>query len=178
MPPPPRPAHLALALALALAGCSGDPPRCPGIAEGVFTLVATRTEVACAAGAPADGFDGLYPPSFTFTATVAFAAEGNGAAVCTLRRLFEPLTGTHQGDQVAVALESAGAVLGQCSAACAVTVRQELTGTVARDPGTGAATGFDGTLVDRATAAAGVDCAPCTPPCQATYALAPAPASP
>ena len=183
----PRPRHRLRPLALALASlaalavaCAEDPPRCPGRAEGAFQLVATRTDVSCAAGAPATtgGLDDLYPATFTFAATVAFAAEGTGAAVCTLRRLSAPLTGTHQGDLVTVALETGGAVLTACSAACAVTVRQELAGTLARDPGTGLATGFTGTLVELATAAGGVDCGPCTPPCQATYALAPAPATP
>jgi len=182
----PRPRHslpaapcLAVLAALA-AGCAEDPPRCPGRAEGTFQLVATRTDVACAAGAPATagGLDDLYPVTFTFAATVAFATEGTGAAVCTLRHLSAPLTGTHQGDQLAVALETGGAVLGACSASCAATGRQELTGTLARDPGTGLATGFSGTLVDRVTAAAGTACGPCTPPCQATYALALPPATP
>ena len=180
----PRPTRRSLPAALALAalaaGCTEDPPRCPGLVEGTFLVQATRTAVACAAGAPATsgGLDDLYPPAFTFDATVAFAAEGTGAAICTLRRLAAPLTGTHQGDDLSVALEAGGAILTACSATCAVTVRQELTGTLARDPGSGAATGLDGVLVDRATAAAGVDCGPCTAPCQATYALALAPATP
>jgi hypothetical protein len=177
-------ASLSLVLLLALpalaAGCAEDQPRCPGRAEGAFQLLATRTAVACAAGAPAtaNGLDDLYPPAFTFGVTISFTGDGAGAALCTLRRTSEPLTGTHQGDQVTVSLETGGAVLSACAATCAVTVRQEITGALARDLGTGLATGFEGTLVDTATAAAGVDCAPCTAPCSATYALAPAPASP
>jgi hypothetical protein len=175
--PTPR---VALALAALAAGCAEDQPRCPGRAEGAFLLQATRTAVACVAGAPATpgGLDDLYPPAFTFAVTVAFAGDGTGAAMCTLRRTSEPLTGTHQGDEVAVALETGGAVLAACAATCAVTVRQEITGTLARDAGTGLATGFDGTLVDAATAAAGAGCGPCTPPCSATYALALPPAAP
>jgi len=175
------PAAPCLALLAALsAGCAEEPPRCPGRAEGTFQLLATRTDVSCAAGAPASagGLDDLYPATFTLSATVAFATEGTGAAICTQRRLSAPLTGTHQGDQLAVALETGGAVLGECSATCAATVRQEIAGTLARDPGTGLVAGFTGTLVDRATAAAGVDCGPCTPPCQATYALALPPPAP
>jgi hypothetical protein len=171
---------LALALAVLGAGCTEDPPRCPGRSEGAFLLQATRTAVTCASGAPAtaQGLDDLYPRGFTATVTVSFAADGAGAAICTLRRTSEPLTGTRQGDQVSVALETGGAVLEACAATCAVTMRQEITGTLARDAGSGLATGFSGTLVDTATAAAGVDCAPCTPPCSATYALAPAPGAP
>jgi len=171
---------LALSLAALGPGCSEDPPRCPGRAEGAFLLQATRTAVTCAAGAPATarGLDDLYPPDFTFTVTVSFTDDGAGAAMCTLRRSSEPLTGTRQGDQVSVALETGGAVLGACAATCAVTMRQAISGTLARDAGSGRATGFSGTLVDTATAAAGVDCTPCTPPCSATYALAPAPGAP
>jgi hypothetical protein len=51
-------------------------------------------------------------------------------------------------------------------------------GTLQRDAATGAVTGFIGTLTDRASAAAGASCGPCTLPCSATYLLAPAPAAP
>jgi len=181
--PPPRPARSRLAVAVLaaamLAGaCAPDAPRCPGQSEGTFLLRATRATAACSAGEPAGGYDTLYPPQLDFTATVTFASEGSGAAVCTTRPGAEPLTGTHQGDLVSVTLRTSGAVLGACGATCGVSVTQELTGTLVRGPTSGDATGFTGTLTDRAEVAGGGACAPCTPPCSATYALALAPASP
>jgi hypothetical protein len=167
-----RPALAALGLAaLALAACAEDAQRCPGVAEGTLTFSATRTLAACAAGGPAAGLDALYPPAFTFTAIVAFATEGPGAAVCTLRRSSTPLSGTHQGDDLAVAVDTGGAVYGACAATCGVAVRQALAGTLTRDPASGAVTGFTGTLTEVGEAAAGAACAPCTAPCTATWAV-------
>ena len=167
----PVPATAAALALLLLGACAEDVQRCPGLAEGTFTFTATRTAAACAQGGPAAGLDALYPPTFTFAATVAFATEGSAAAVCTLRRASAPLSGTHQGDEVAVALDTGGAVYGACAATCGVTVHQALAGTLVRDPVSGEATGFTGTLTEVGTATAGAACGPCTSPCQATWAV-------
>lgn len=165
-----------LALAAACQASPGGP--CPGVPVGTFQLVGTRQLVACTAGAPASGFDATWPPTLQFTATVSFGSQADGAALCLDRRGADPLVGAHQGDQVSVALDTAGATIDACAAGCAATVTQTVDGQLQRDAATGAVTGFIGTLTDRATAAAGASCAPCTLPCSATYQLAPAPAAP
>jgi hypothetical protein len=141
----------------------------------VVTLAfsATRAAVGCAGGGPAAGANVLYPAQADFSGTIAYSAASSGAAFCTGRARAEPLVGTRQADQLDVSLETRGALLAGCNKACAVTVHQQVTGTVLRDPG-GAPVGFTGTLLDQATldaTVAGADCAPCVTPCQATYTL-------
>jgi hypothetical protein len=172
--------RLAPALQLVLllaAGCK--PPvesfPCPGNPVGVFALRGTLQSVSCAGGGPAAGVDALYPAQFDLTGIIAYSSTGDGAALCSAVARAEPLVGTQVADQVDLALDTRGALLGGCSARCAVTVHQRVTGTVQRDAA-GAPTGFTGTLLDRATlddTILGADCAPCTTPCQASYLLLP-----
>jgi hypothetical protein len=158
-----------------LAACSdqAEAVPCPGLPVASLALVGTRTLTSCADGGPAAGVNQLYPADVSFSATISYSASGSGAALCVARPRAEPLVGARVGDQVDLMLETRGAVLAACSASCAVTIRQRVTGTLQRDPA-GLPSGFSGTLVDQATldgAVAGADCAPCTTPCQASYLL-------
>lgn len=177
-------------------------PVCPGEEVGRFDLTATRTAASCAGGTvPADGtaacaalvppvvvdcqapgpvpgccFDRLFPPTRTLQAVVAYGAQGGTAALCPQRPGAAAWLGTRAaaagGEALAVALDTSGAVLSSCASTCAVTVHHELTGLVARHPGTNAVTGFTGTSTEVASATASAACASCTPPCQATWDLA------
>jgi hypothetical protein len=170
--------HLAPALLLLpvlASGCSATAESFPCPYSPVATLAfsGTRTAVSCAGGAPAGGIDSLYPGLVSFTATLTSSASGTVGALCLDRARAEPMLGTRLADQFDVALETRGALLAGCNNRCAVTVHQQVTGTLQRDPG-GDPAGFTGTLVDQATldgAVSGADCTPCTTPCQASYAL-------
>lgn len=180
-------------------------PVCPGTEVGTFDLVATRTAAACQGdSAPPDGasacaeaeppstvdcqaarpvpgccFDRLFPPRRELQAVVAYGALGGAAALCVQRPGSVPYLGTRTavagGEALAVTLDTSGAVLASCAATCAVTVRHEVTGLVARDLASGAVTGFTGQAVEEASATPSADCAACVTPCTATWALAPKP---
>jgi hypothetical protein len=146
---------------------------CPYGPVASLAFSGTRTLVSCAGGAPAAGIDSLYPELVSFTGTLTSSASGSVAALCLGRTRAEPLLGTRLADQFDVALETRGALLAGCNNLCAVTVRQQVTGTLQRGPG-GDPIGFTGTLVDQATldgAVSSADCSPCITPCQASYAL-------
>jgi hypothetical protein len=164
-----------LILPLVAAGCREaiETFPCPGSAIATFDFTGTRSQVTCAAGAPAAGVNALYPATVAFTGTLTATASGAGAALCLDHARAEPLLGTLATDQVDVALQTRGALLAGCSATCAVTTHQQVTGAVLRGAG-GAPSGFSGTLLDQATLDAtvtGASCSPCTTPCQATYLL-------
>ena len=166
-----------LLLPLLVTGCSQvvETFPCPGSPVASLEFSGTRTLVTCAAGAPAAGVNSLFPESVSFAGTLT--ASGPGAALCLARARAEPMVGTRVADQFDVELDTRGALLGGCSATCAVAVHQQVTGTLLRDPG-GAPSGFAGTLVDQETldaTVAGTDCTPCVTPCQASYALSAVP---
>ena len=170
-----------LLLTLLAAGCSQavDSIPCPASPVAILAFQGIRTDVTCAAGAPAAGVNSLYPATRDFTGTITFAPGGSTAALCVASPGAEPLVGTRTADQVDVALTTTGALLSGCNAACAVTVVQRVTGTLLRDPG-GAPTGFTGELQDVETqdpAVPRASCTPCTTPCQATYVLTALPAA-
>jgi hypothetical protein len=178
-------------------------PACPGVEVGTFDLVATRTAASCQGdSAPIDGavacagaspfvkvdcqtarpvpaccFDRLFPPRLELQAVVAYGALGGAAAFCLQRPGATPYLGTRTavagGEALTTSLDTAGAVLASCAATCAVTVRHQVTGLVARDPGSGAVTGFTGQSVEEASATPSADCAACATPCSATWTLAP-----
>jgi hypothetical protein len=165
-------ARLLLAALASTAACTGEGAGdCPGVTAGAFRLRAVRTQASCQAGTPEAGFDALFPAAFELDAELSFAAEGSGAALCTGGRGADPLSGSHAGDQLTVALDTTGAVLAACDAACVASARQTVEGRLVRDPTSGAATGFTGTLTEAFTAVEGAPCGPCTTPCQATYQL-------
>jgi hypothetical protein len=163
-------------LVLLAAGCNerSEPAACPGGAVASLSFSGTRVLVTCNAGEPAAGINALYPATVSFTGTISYASGSDGAWLCPARAGAEPLVGSHPADVLDVSLETRGALLAACSAACAVTVHQQVKGTLQRDSG-GVPIGFTGTLLDQATLDAsvpGAGCSPCTAPCQATYALA------
>ncbi len=169
-------------LVLLAAGCNErrEPATCPGTPVASLSFSGTRVLVTCLAGEPAAGINALYPATVSFTGAVSSAADGVGAWLCPARAGAEPLVGSLVADLLDVSLDTRGALLATCSAGCAVTVHQQVTGTLQRGPG-GAAVGFTGTLLDQATLDAsvpGANCTPCTAPCQATYALAGLPTGP
>ena len=175
-----RPLVAALAAVLVGLGCSSAASsHCPGIDLGGLHLAGARTAASCTAGGPANGFDDLYPATLAFDATFAHQAQGDGAALCLNRPGADPFQGTTAagagGDQLDVAADTTGAVLVKCAAGCAVSVRQTISGTLTLDPVTRAPTAFSGTLTEVATAEPLSDCAPCTLPCGATWALTGAP---
>jgi hypothetical protein len=164
-----------LLLPLLAAGCSQSPESypCPGALVATFAFSGIRTQVSCTGGAPTAGANSLYPEPVSFTGIIAASSSGATAALCVARPRAEPLVGTLAADQLDVALDTRGALLSGCNTRCAVTVHQQVTGTLQRDPG-GTPSGFTGTLVDQATLDAtvdGADCTPCTTPCTATYTL-------
>jgi hypothetical protein len=199
-------AALAWAAGLSACTTPQEIAECPGLGMASLDLVATRTAASCQDDtAPADGdaacaaatppqtvqcllarpvppccFDALFPPVVTFTATFAYGPQDGSAALCLPRPGASPYLGTRTaavgGDELSVALDTSGAVLTSCSAGCSVTVRHEVTGLLARDPESGAVTGFTGQHVETASPTAAADCTPCTAPCTATWSLAPAPA--
>ena len=179
----PRTLAPALAALAALAACAGgnEIAPCPGVEVGTFRLAGTRTSAACQGGTgPAGGFDGLFAPSIpTFTATIAYGSQGASAALCLPKAEASPYLGTRTpapgGEAIAVELETSGAVLAACAGTCAVTVHHAVTGLVARDPVSGAVTGFTGELVETAASTPAADCTPCSAPCTASWALTPAP---
>jgi hypothetical protein len=170
-----RPAPALLLLSLLAAGCSEsvEAVACPGVPIATFTFSGTRTLVGCAGGEPAAGAGTLYPEAVSFTGTISSSASGAIAALCVAHPWAEPLVGTRVADLVDLTLETRGALFGGCNSRCAVTVRQQVTGSLQRAAG-GEPSSFTGTLVDQATLDAtvsGADCQPCTTPCQATYAI-------
>lgn len=195
----------ALAALAGLAGCkSGQPIEdCPGTDVALLSLLATRTAAACQADtAPADGdsacaaakvtahcqldrpvpaccFDGLFPPTRAFQATIAYGALDASAAFCLPVPGASPYVGTRTSvgtdEQLSVSVETSGAVLASCSSTCAVTVLHEVTGLVEHATAGGPVTGFTGELVETASPTPASSCAPCTAPCAATYALAKSP---
>lgn len=170
-----RSAPALLLLPLLAAGCNQEAEGfpCPGTPVTTLAFSGTLSQVSCAAGAPAAGTNALFPVKVDFSGTVTSYSSGAAAALCVIRPNAEPLTGTRVADDIDVSLETRGALLSGCNPLCAVTVRQQVAGTLQRDPG-GAPSGFTGTLVDEETqdpAVAGADCTPCTTPCRATYAL-------
>ena len=174
-----RPVHrLAplLLLSLLAFGCSEQTESfpCPGSPIAALNFTGTQAAVSCAAGsAPAAGINALYPASVTFSATITSTTSGTGAALCLSVERAEPMLGSGSGDVIDVSLDTQGALLTPCNTRCAVTVHQQVTGTVLRGPG-GAPTGFSGTLTDTATMDAtvtGADCTPCVTPCRSSYAL-------
>jgi len=180
-------------------------PVCPGAEVGTFDLVATRTAASCqGASAPTDGaaacaasdplstvdcqagapvpaccFDRLFPRTRALRAIIAYGAVGDAAAFCPQRAGATPYLGTRavvaDGEALTVALETSGAVLSSCASTCAVTVRHQLTGLVARDVPGGPVTGFTGQSVEVAQATPSASCGACAMPCTATWALAPGP---
>ena len=171
-----RLAAAVLLLPLVAAGCSESVAAvsCPGLPLATFAFAGTRAAVTCAGGEPVAGIDALYPPTVSFTATISSSASGATAALCVTRPWAEPLVGARSADQIDVSLETRGALLGGCNARCAVTVFQQVTGSLQRDA-SGAPTAFTGALLDRATQDGSVesaDCQPCATPCQARYDLA------
>jgi hypothetical protein len=166
-------------LTLLAAGCSESAESfpCPGTPVATLVFSGPRTLVTCAGGAPAAGVNSLYPGEVRFTGTLTSSTSGAGAALCLASTRAEPLLGTRVADHFEVALETRGALLGGCGTSCAVTVLQQVTGTLERDPG-GTPSGFTGTLVDQATldgSVTGARCSECTTPCQASYALSAVP---
>jgi len=165
------------------AGCNASPETypCPGTPVATFAFGGTRAQMSCAGGAPAAGANAIYPDQITtFTGTISAASSSATAALCVARPGAEPLVGTLLADTLDVALDSRGALLAGCNARCAVTIHQQVTGTLLRQPD-GTPSGFTGTLVDQATldtTVAGADCTPCTTPCTATYALSSPPPGP
>ncbi|MCM2334491.1 MAG: hypothetical protein NDI82_11170 [Anaeromyxobacteraceae bacterium] len=182
-----------------------DVPSCPGDEVATLELAGARVSAACAGdGVPANGsaacaaadppvtvdcqavrpappccFDLLFPPILPFRAVVAFGDLDASAAFCVQRPGSTPYLGTHTaaagGDELTVSADTSGAVLAACAATCAVTVHHEVTGLLARDPLTGAVTGFTGQAVQTASATPSADCAPCATPCTAIWSLARAP---
>jgi hypothetical protein len=170
-----RLARALLLLPLLAAGCrdSLESYPCPGSPVATFAFTGTPSQASCSGGAPAAGAGSLYQANVLFTGTIAASPSGATAALCVSHPRAEPLVGTLVADQLDVALDTRGALLGVCNARCAVTVHQQVTGTLRRDPG-GTPAGFTGTLVEEARmdgTIAGADCAPCATPCTATYAL-------
>ncbi len=168
----PIPAPL-LPVALLAAGCSAAGPGCPGQPVATLQFQAALAGSSCG-GAPSAAYANQLPASFAFSATLAYAAQGSAAALCTGRVDSSPLVGTRSGDAISVLVDTSQAALAGCSSTCAVSVEQLVTGTLSRDAA-GTPTGFTGTLVETDTAAPGADCAPCTSPCQATWTLAATP---
>jgi hypothetical protein len=169
-------------LVLLAAGCNqpSEPATCPGGPVASLSFSGTRVLVTCTAGEPAAGINALYPATVSFTGTISAASDGVGAWLCPARGGAEPLVGSLVANLLDVSLETRGALLAPCSGGCAVTVHQQVIGTLQRATG-GAAIGFTGTLLDQATLDAtvpGASCSPCTAPCQATYALAGLPTGP
>ncbi len=164
-----------LLLPLLAAGCKETPESfpCPGTPVATFAFNGTRTEVSCKDGAPAAGTNSVYPATVSFTGTISHLTSGGSAALCVARPRAEPLIGTLVSDALDVALDTRGALFGECDPRCAVTVRQQVNGTLQRDPG-GVAVGFTGTLLDTATldiTVPGAFCNQCVTPCHASYAL-------
>jgi hypothetical protein len=156
-----------LLLPILAGGCSDLVERfpCPGTPLATMAFTATRTEVSCAET------NSVYPATVKFTGTISQSASDDSAALCSIRPKAEPLVGTLVSDLLDVSLDTRGALLGSCDPRCAVTVTQQVSGTLARGPG-GAAIGFAGTLVDTATldgTVSGASCSPCLVPCHATY---------
>lgn len=180
-------------------------PICPGVVMGAFDLVATRTAASCQGdSAPGDGaaacadsdplasvdcqagppvpaccFDRLFPPRRELKAVVAYGAVGDAAAFCLQRPGATPYQGTRAatagGDALDVSLLTSGAVLASCAATCAVDVRHQVTGLLARATPDGPVTGFTGQSIELASATPSASCGACAMPCTATWALAPAP---
>jgi len=202
---PAAPISLLVAALAACTGAS-QVAECPGVEVGSLHVVGARTAAACLGDtAPADGsaacaaltppltvdcqtarpipaccFDNLFAPSIAFTGTLSYAVDGDLAALCTGRSQATPYLGTHAsaagGDQIAVSVDTAGAVLGSCAATCAVTVHHAVTGLVARDPVTGVITGFTGEHVETTGLLSPLaSCAPCGASCTATWTLSLAP---
>jgi len=195
----------AAGLALAACTAGLDVPACPGEEVAELSLEGTRTSAACAGDSvPASGsaacaarsppvsvdcqavrpapdccFDGLFPLRRAVRAVVAFGVADETAALCLQVPGAVPYLGTRAavagGDELQVSLDTGGAVLSACASTCAVTVHHEVTGLLARDPGTGAVTGFTGQSVEAASATASAACGACVTPCTATWTLAQAP---
>lgn len=169
----------ALLVLCVLAACRehSDNIPCPGSPVTTLDFTAVRSSAGCVAFATAAAANVLessyYQVNSVFTGTISVSTTDGAAALCMIRSRAEPLVGTWVGDAIDVALDTRGAVLTACNTRCAVTVHQQVTGTLQRGPG-GAPTGFLGTLVDQETldtAVSGADCTPCTTPCQAEYVL-------
>jgi len=181
---------------------------CPGVPVAVLDLVASRTSASCQNDTfPADGqeacdalglpvpvrclldrpvpaccFDRLFAPEVRFQASIAYGSLDDSAALCMPVPGARPYLGSRTavagGDQLSVTLETVGAVLASCSSTCAVTMHHEVTGLLERDPVSGVVTGFTGESVEGASPTPDATCTPCTAPCAATWALAPAPPAP
>lgn len=163
----------------AAACLDGSGPGEDGTAACAARVPALTVDCKTARPAPDCCFDRLFPPTRTFQAVISYAALGDGAAFCLQRPGAAPYLGTRgaptaAGETITVSLETSGAVLSSCAATCAVTMRHDLTGLVARNPESGAVTGFSGTSTEVASATSSAACATCTTPCQATWDLAPA----
>ncbi len=158
----------------------GSGPGADGTAACAARVPPLTVDCLTARPAPDCCFDRLFPPTRTVQAVISYAALGDAAAFCLQRPGAAPYLGTRTaaagGETITASLETAGAVLSSCAATCAVTVRHDLTGLVARDPESGAVTGFTGVSTEVAAATASAACATCTTPCQATWDLARAPA--
>jgi hypothetical protein len=198
-------ALVALAALAGPAGCKSGQiiEDCPGTDVVLLSLVATRTTAACQGDtAPADGdaacaasqipshcqlerpvpsccFDGLFPVTRAFQATIAYGALDASAAFCLPVPGASPYVGTRTsvgtGEQLSVSVETSGAVLASCSSTCAVTVLHSVTGLVEHAVAGGPVTGFTGELVEAASPTPASSCTPCTAPCTATWALGPPP---
>jgi len=168
----------------ASASCQGD----TAPADGAAQCAKAELTVDCQAARPVPAccFDGLFPPVIPaappFTFTITYGSQGGSAALCTGLAKANPYLGTRTsvagGESLSVALDTAGAVLGACAGTCAVTFHHAVTGLVARDPVSGAATGFTGEYVETASATPSAACAPCATPCTATWTLGPPPPAP
>lgn len=158
-----------------LAACSehAETIPCPGSPVATLTFTASNALVGCVAGATNQLMSSYYQPNVVFTGTISVSTTGGTAALCLVRDRAEPLVGTLVSDVIDVALDTKGALIAACNPRCAVTVHQQVTGTLQRAPA-GTVTGFTGTLLDQArldTTVDRADCTPCITPCQAEYVL-------
>jgi hypothetical protein len=110
---------LAAAAAVFLSGCEvyavPSPLPCPGERQGLFDFAAEQVVTAndCFFAQPANAAYQVLG-SFGFPATVNFAAEGDGAALCKQVAHALPNLGTHTGVSIDVASE-AGLSVGGCT---------------------------------------------------------------
>ncbi len=161
-----RPAPL-LALAATLAACGSKGSPCPGRQLATFTFRTATASATCGAASAPCGV--AFPSLAPFSATVTVDATGTVAWLCTGRPLAEPLEGTLTGDALDVSYPAASAagvpaVLAACGAACAVTLRERVAGTILRGSG-GEVVGFTGSLADTADTAGAASCGPCDASC-------------
>ena len=171
-----RPAPALLLLPLLAAGCNagggGLPlPRQPGGHPG---LQRDPDAGELRRRRPRRGGQRALPATVDFTGTVTSFSSGTAAALCVARPNAEPLTGTGAADAIDVSLETRGALLERLQRP----LRRHRPPAGGRDPAARSRrrplrlhrdAGRRGRRQDPTVA--GADCAPCTTPCRATYAL-------